>query len=60
VFVGDDVTDEDGFAVARELGGYGVKVGPGPTAAPYRIDAVQSVYAWLAASLEALRRKSPA
>jgi trehalose 6-phosphate phosphatase len=60
VFVGDDVTDEDGFAAARELGGYGVRVGPGATVAPYRIDAVGSVYAWLAASLDELRRKTPA
>lgn len=35
-FAGDDLTDEHGFAV---LGGgdVGVKVGPGPTAAPWRI-----------------------
>lgn len=26
VFVGDDVTDEDGFAAARELGGFGLHV----------------------------------
>ena len=28
LFLGDDLTDESGFAVARDLGGYGVIVGP--------------------------------
>jgi trehalose 6-phosphate phosphatase len=54
VFVGDDVTDEDGFLAARDLGGYGVKVGPGATAAQYRIASVDVVREWLAASLSAL------
>ncbi|HSW13376.1 MAG TPA: trehalose-phosphatase [Solimonas sp.] len=49
VFVGDDVTDEDGIAVAQALGGYGVKVGPGPSAARYRLDTVRDVHRWLAA-----------
>lgn len=49
VFVGDDTTDEDGFAVARALGGYGVKVGAGASAAQYRLDDVQDVHRWLAA-----------
>ena len=54
VFVGDDVTDEDGFRAALDLGGYGVKVGAGPTVARYRIAAVEAVRDWLAASLAAL------
>ena len=54
VFVGDDVTDEDGFRAAARLGGYGVKVGPGETAARYRMSGVDEVHAWLAESLEAL------
>ena len=49
VFVGDDVTDEDGFAAAADLGGYGVLVGePRETAARYRLDDVDAVLAWLA------------
>lgn len=49
VFVGDDVTDEDGFAAAAALGGYGVLVGePRETAAFYRLDDVDAVLAWLA------------
>ena len=54
VFVGDDVTDEDGFRAALDLDGWGVKVGPGPTAARYRIATVGAVHDWLAASLAAL------
>ncbi|MDR3416047.1 MAG: trehalose-phosphatase [Nevskia sp.] len=51
VFVGDDVTDEDGFAAAAASGGYAIKVGTGPTRAHYRCRDVQQVYAWLRASL---------
>lgn len=49
VFVGDDITDEDGFAAAEALGGYGVLVGEErETAAHYRLDDVDAVLAWLA------------
>jgi len=49
VFVGDDLTDEDGFAAAAELGGYGVLVGePRKSAARYRLADVDAVLAWLA------------
>jgi trehalose 6-phosphate phosphatase len=54
VFVGDDITDEDGFRAAAELGGCGVKVGAGETVARYRIGEVQEVHDWLLASLRAL------
>jgi trehalose 6-phosphate phosphatase len=37
VFVGDDVTDEAGFAAVQRLGGLGVKVGDGPTVAWQRL-----------------------
>lgn len=52
VFVGDDTTDEDGFAAAAALGGYGIKVGPGRTGARYRCASVEAVYAWLKEGLE--------
>ena len=40
VFFGDDLTDEDGFAVVQESGGVDVFVGPAraPTKALYRLD----------------------
>jgi trehalose 6-phosphate phosphatase len=48
IFVGDDLTDEDGFAAAARLGGYGVLVGPmRPTAASYRLPTTEAVSAWL-------------
>ncbi len=49
VFLGDDVTDEAGFAAAAELGGWGVLIGDAPvTAAHYRLDDVAAVHHWLA------------
>ena len=47
VFIGDDVTDELGFAMVNKLGGDSIKVGPGPTAAGSRLPSVSSVLAWL-------------
>jgi trehalose 6-phosphate phosphatase len=37
VFIGDDVTDEHGFAVVDEAGGVSVRVGEGPSRAACRI-----------------------
>jgi trehalose 6-phosphate phosphatase len=54
VYVGDDRTDEDGFRAALVLGGHGVKVGPEPSEARYRLGSVQAVHEWLEASLTAL------
>ena len=51
VFVGDDLTDEHGFAEAAALGGAGVLVGlPRDTAAHYRLDSVEAVADWLRAA----------
>lgn len=47
VFIGDDVTDEHGFAMVNSLGGDSIKVGPGPTAAQWRFPSVSAVLAWL-------------
>jgi trehalose 6-phosphate phosphatase len=52
VFVGDDLTDEDGFSAARSLGGFGVLVGsPRQTAAGFRLAGVAETLAWLEAAL---------
>jgi trehalose 6-phosphate phosphatase len=51
VFVGDDTTDEDGFAQAQSRAGYGIKVGGGDTCAQYRLEDVEAVHQWLADSV---------
>jgi trehalose 6-phosphate phosphatase len=52
VFVGDDTTDEDGFAEIRRRGGIAIRVGSfdRATAANYRLPSVEAVLAWLASS----------
>jgi trehalose 6-phosphate phosphatase len=49
VFIGDDRTDEHGFAIIDRLGGWSVKVGAGATRARYHLPDVVAVRAWLAA-----------
>jgi trehalose 6-phosphate phosphatase len=52
VFVGDDLTDEHGFAAAASLGGFGVLVGPARgTAARFRLRNVDQALDWLEAAL---------
>jgi len=48
VFVGDDTTDEYGFAVVNSLGGHSIKVGRGQSIARWRLADVASVREWLA------------
>ena len=51
VFVGDDATDEDGFAAAQALGGLGVGIGAArPTLARFRLPGVEAALAWLEAA----------
>jgi len=47
VFVGDDITDEYGFATVNRLHGHSLKVGPGRTTARWRLADVRTVRAWL-------------
>lgn len=53
VFIGDDVTDEFGFAVVNSLGGHSIKVGAGRTRARWRLANVDAVRSWLASGIEA-------
>ena len=48
VMLGDDLTDEDGFRAAADLGGFGVLVGPPRrTAATFGLPDVEAVLTWL-------------
>lgn len=53
VFVGDDATDEYGFATVNRLHGRSVKVGPGATAALTRLPHVSAVRTWLESEIQA-------
>lgn len=48
VMVGDDTTDEDAILAAQDLGGLGIRVGPGPSAARARLATPAAVRGWLA------------
>jgi trehalose 6-phosphate phosphatase len=48
VFIGDDVTDEDGFAVTNAAGGHSIKVGAGESLARWRLGDAGDVREWLA------------
>lgn len=49
LFAGDDRTDEHGFEAVNPLGGISIKLGDGPTVAPYRFPDAASFRDWLRA-----------
>jgi len=49
VMVGDDLTDESAFAAAQAAGGFGIKIGPGPSTATLRLAGPQELARWLEA-----------
>ena len=57
VFVGDDVTDEAGFAAVQALGGWGIKVGEGPTMAQHRCMTSAALRGWLSSARTTLERE---
>ena len=56
LFIGDDVTDEYGFAAVNARGGVSIKVGEGVTAATLRLENVGAVHGWLRTVLATPRR----
>jgi trehalose 6-phosphate phosphatase len=55
VFVGDDLTDEYGFAVVNELGGMSIRVGrSADSAAKWQLDNVADLRCWLQSALDLL------
>lgn len=55
LFIGDDRTDEDGFAAVRALGGHAIRVGPDqPSLATWRMEDPAGVRAFLSEVAEAL------
>lgn len=52
IAIGDDITDEDAFRAASAHGGEAILVGAQrPTAAHWRLDDTEAVFAWLSAGL---------
>lgn len=48
VFIGDDVTDEDGFAACARRGGFGIAIGDRPSAsARYRLAGPAALHEWM-------------
>jgi trehalose 6-phosphate phosphatase len=60
VFLGDDTSDEYGFALVNRLGGHSVKVGAGPTAARWSVPDPAAARAWLAQWIAAAPDRVPA
>lgn len=64
-FVGDDVTDEDGFGRVNALGGRSMRIGHGPTAARDSFESIGAFHRWLvraarrAAETKALEEEKP-
>lgn len=53
VFAGDDVTDEAGFAAARELGGHAILIGsPRATSADFSLPSPGALREWLRATVQ--------
>lgn len=47
VYAGDDTTDEPAMAEVQRQGGFAIKIGPGDSAARYRLDDPRALALWL-------------
>lgn len=56
VFIGDDLTDEYGFALVNSRGGHSIKVGEGTSVACWRLADARAVRAWLDATADQFSR----
>lgn len=56
VYMGDDVTDEDAFAVVNALGGITIKIDDGETQAQFRTDR-EGLFDWLSSLRDGPKRK---
>ncbi len=54
-FLGDDISDESGFAAVLAQRGVAIKVGSGASGASHRLEGVNAVYHWLQAACTQLR-----
>jgi len=53
IFIGDDVTDEDGFAAAERLGGFGIRIGEeSETLARFSLPDIATLYSYFDALIE--------
>jgi trehalose 6-phosphate phosphatase len=55
IFIGDDATDEAGFTAVQGAGGYGIKVGAGPSVALHRCPNPASLRVWLEQTVKTLQ-----
>lgn len=58
VFIGDDLSDEDGFRLVCRFGGIAIKVGEGETAAQWRLPDSHAVCDWLRGYIDHRSRKT--